>query len=33
MKDFKELMKEKPVLIDLKGLYMRPDDSIHYWRL
>jgi len=33
MDDFKKLMKEKPVLIDLKGLYTRPDDTIHYWRL
>jgi|JI10StandDraft_1071094.scaffolds.fasta_scaffold00192_41 UDP-N-acetyl-D-galactosamine dehydrogenase len=33
MDDFKKLMKEKPVLIDLKGLYSRPDDTVHYWRL
>ncbi len=32
---FKSLMKDKPVLIDLKGLYRKPEheDGLTYWRL
>ncbi|MBK6701184.1 MAG: nucleotide sugar dehydrogenase [Saprospiraceae bacterium] len=31
--DFKKIMNINPILIDLKGIYQRPDDSVHYWRL
>lgn len=32
---FKSLMKDKPVLVDLKGLYSKPapEDELVYWRL
>jgi UDP-N-acetyl-D-galactosamine dehydrogenase len=30
---FSTMMKKDPVLIDLKGLYKRPDNGITYWRL
>lgn len=30
---FLKMMKKEPVLIDLKGLYKRPENGITYWRL
>lgn len=31
---FKSIMREKPLLMDIKGLYARPEDnSLAYWRL
>ena len=30
---FAKMMKKDPVLIDLKGLYKRPENGITYWRL
>ena len=33
IEDFKKIMNINPILIDLKGIYQRPDDSVHYWRL
>lgn len=30
---FALMMKKDPILIDLKGLYKRPDSNITYWRL
>jgi len=30
---FATMMKKDPVLIDLKGLYKRPENGITYWRL
>lgn len=33
MEHFLKMMKKEPVLIDLKGLYKRPENGITYWRL
>ena len=30
---FKSIMKENPILMDLKGLYEMDDDEVEYWRL
>ena len=30
---FKQIMKEAPILIDLKGMYQNTDEKITYWRL
>ena len=30
---FKSIMKENPILMDLKGLYEMNDDEVEYWRL
>ena len=30
---FKSIMKENPILMDLKGLYEMKDDEVEYWRL
>lgn len=30
---FKSIMRENPILVDLKALYDRVDDEIEYWRL
>ena len=30
---FKSIMSERPILMDLKGLYENVDEEVCYWRL